>query len=245
MRKKKKILTETPDAKSPAASRPHFSPRSPGALRTHSPRSRTPAPHRVPCAALCPGRRSRRRARPPLSLCRQPVRPLWRLPPLALRSAPPLRSAPAALRTRRSHGSILNNRALSFARPIVLLREKGAREAWDEGGVARRDGGGDFTHARTRPAPPAPPPAPRRAGPDTCLPAAGAGPRRRFPPAPGARRGSREVPPPPPPPPPFARKRRAIAGRFLPRRYANTAVGSHSSPVSGLSREIVGFLLCK
>lgn len=90
MRKKKKILTETPDAKSPAASRPHFSPRSPGALRTHSPRSRTPAPHRVPCAALCPGRRSRRRARPPLSLCRQPVRPLWRLPPLALRSAPPL-----------------------------------------------------------------------------------------------------------------------------------------------------------
>lgn len=103
----------------------------------------------VPRAALPPPRAlpSRSAASP----CGRTRGPPSRAP------APPLLSAPAALRTRRSHGSILNNRALSFARPIVLLREKGAREAW--GGVALRDGGGDFTHARTRAAPPAPPPA--------------------------------------------------------------------------------------
>lgn len=72
-------------------------------------------------------------------------------------------------------------------------------------------------------------------------PRGGAGPPRRFPPALGARRGSCGVPP----PSPFACKCRAIAGRFLPRCYANAAIGARSSPPSRLSSGIVAFLFFK
>lgn len=179
-KKKKKGREKTPTTlqKLPTSSLPPplgctFLPARPEALRAsltaHPLVQTSPAPRAlcsaVPRAALPPPRAlpSRSAASP----CGRTRGPPSRAP------APPLLSAPAALRTRRSHGSILNNRALSFARPIVLLREKGAREAWDGGGVAHRDGGGDFTHARTRPAPPAPPPAPGGRGPTPASPRRG------------------------------------------------------------------------
>lgn len=74
-------------------------------------------PTNVRCAAKPPPLRAL--PVPPRSAC-QPARAREPAPPTS-----PLPSAPAALRMRRSHGSILLNRALSLCAPHCPFKEKG------------------------------------------------------------------------------------------------------------------------
>lgn len=103
----------------------------------------------VRCGAV---RGAPRRCAPSPALRVLPASPREPTPPRRLPPPPPLgtrRSAHAPLPRPYSPQSS----PLRFARPIVLLREKGPRgKAGEEGGVAHCDDGGDFTRALRPPA---------------------------------------------------------------------------------------------
>lgn len=102
--------------KPPVPSRVYFSP-PPSRKKNKSLTALLRPPTNVRCAAKPPPLRAL--PVPPRSAC-QPARAREPAPPTS-----PLPSAPAALRMRRSHGSILLNRALSLCAPHCPFKEKG------------------------------------------------------------------------------------------------------------------------